>query len=1144
MRNEQRTSSMFFTIEKIEHHLKEIKLAVYEEVYDIPRFKFLQGEAALQCEDAHRPEYDDSSWDDFEVGDYWGGYDVTAWFRIRLPIPEHVKQRKLYLRFLVGPRDGGGSTAETLLYVNGQPLQGIDVWHEEAWLPPEHLQQDFIDIALKAWSGVIDIPDRRRFKLAKLLVVNEPAERYYLLANTLLKTTKLLDENDLRRTRLLGLLNRSLGCVDFHLPGSEVFHRTIDSAILTLMEGLAGLESAEIKPRVTGIGHSHIDLAWLWRLRHTRQKASRTFSTVLHLMRQYPEYRYLHSSPQLYEFLKEDYPEIFARVRDRIRSGEWEITGAMWVEADTNLVSGESLIRQILLGKRYARREFGVDMKTLWLPDAFGFTAALPQIIQKSGLKYFVTSKISWSQYNRFPYDTFRWTGIDGSQVLAHFITTPEVNSPSFTYNGALEPLEVKGIWDNYQQKDLNEELLLLYGWGDGGGGPTKEMLETARVMGNIPGLPKVQLGKAEAFLERLEQQVSHKKLPVWDGELYLEYHRGTYTSQAFIKRANREAEVLFHNAEWLCTLADVLNARDRYPGEELLSAWKLILLNQFHDILPGSSIRQVYEDCRVDYAAIHECGEKALENAQQAILAEIPVQQESLVVFNPLSWERDALVELSLDEWKSGAVTGDSVVEDIPVQYVERHGKQSVLLGVNDVVGLGYSVVPLVRSAKVVETDMEMAVSFKVGKAWLGSARNRLNERIPDDKIVTRTLFRNEPGVDQGPNTLYKAGVWRPLKGITTSLPDFEGVQQNYDQDPQVEAKAEMVVRPDLIENRHYRIQLNSSGQITSLWDKYNQREVLLPGGRANVLQAFEDKPMNFDAWDIDIYYQEKMVEINQLDEAEVEETGPLRCSLRLRWRFRNSTISQRIKMYSHSRRIDFDTEVDWHEQQTLLKTSFPVNIRSTRATYDIQFGCVERPTHWNTSWDYARFESVAHRWVDLSEGNYGVSLLNDCKYGHDVKENTLRLTLIKSAVHPDETADQGKHLFTYALLPHAGDWRSGGVAREAYELNYPVFAKRIEGPQEGHLPEKFCFVEVDAENVIIECLKKAEDGEAWIVRVYENMQYRSTARLTFGKSILRAMECNLMEEDDRAVEHDRDGLDFSIAPFEIKTFKVWFEA
>jgi alpha-mannosidase len=479
-------------------------------------------------------------------------------------------------------------------------------------------------------------------------------------------------------------------------------------------------------------------------------------------------------------------------------------------------------------------------------------------------------------------------------------------------------------------------------------------------------------------------------------------------------------------------------------------------------------------------------------------------------------------------------------------------------LIPASQIPAMGYRSYPLILNEPAIESDHVASIHLSGRTQLLARGKNRLNEVLPMDRIVTRKVFEEDLGVHQ-------KGMLDVLDGGSVSLdggvnaPSIEGEPENgghprskwdirnlssSDRDMRsILLSSNMIIRPDLMENEFYRVQLNACGQISSLWDKRFEREVLAPEARANVFQAFEDKPLDFDAWDIDIYYQEKMVEITHLLEAVVEETGPLRGTLRLQWQFRDSIITQRIRMYRHTRRIDFCTEVDWREQQTLLKVSFPVNIRATRATYDIQFGSIERPTHWNTSWDYARFENIAHKWVDLSEGNYGVSLLNDCKYGHDVKEHTLRLTLIKSAVDPDKSADQGKHVFTYALLPHAGDWRSGGVVREAYDLNYPVLAHPVDGPRSGSLRQDFSFAKIDAENVIIETLKKAEEGDAWVVRVYECMQNRVGAvRLKFGKPLKRAVETSLIEEEDIPVIQEQDCLVFPIMPFEIKTFKVWF--
>ena len=1048
---------MYFTLEKIENQLREIRKTIHRDACPIEDFRFLQGPEAESLSGAERPEFDDSSWLRFRVGNTWGGYDVTAWFRAWVQIPPGWEHEKLGLHLLVGPRDGGGSTAETLLYVNGEPLQGMDVWHPEAWLPPELLQAGQILVALKAWSGVLEVPEHRRFKQAALVLIDPGAEKFYFLAHTLLKGAKELEEGDLRRLKLLQALEAAFSRVNFLKPRSQAYYDSLCEAEAVLRARTAPLQaSEEIRPKVVGIGHAHIDMAWLWRLKHTREKAARTFTTAMHLMRQYPEYRFLHSTPQLYRFLQEDYPQLYARVKEKVAEGSWEVTGGMWVEADTNLTSGESLIRQLLFGRRFVRQEFGREMSVLWLPDVFGYSGALPQIIQKSGLKYFITTKISWNQFNRFPYDTFRWRGIDGTEILTHFVTTPEKGSHIYTYNGQLTPDQVRGVWEQYQQKEINSELLTIYGWGDGGGGPTREMLESARALDRLPGFPELELGMVEPYMERLEANLEGQPLPVWDGELYFEYHRGTYTSQAHIKRANRKAEFLYHNAEWQSALACVLAGKE-YPRDLLNANWERILLNQFHDILPGSSIRQVYEDCRADYEQIFRAGETVVESAREALAEGLAPEEDSLLVLNPLGRAQGGLVSVP----HTPALEGLRSAGGQPVQVVEEAGERRLLCVSGEAPSLGYALLPLQREA---------------------------------------AAPAQEP---------------------------------------------EMVVRPDLLENRYYRIRLNEAGQLCSLYDKLREREVLAPGCRGNILQAFEDKPMNFDAWDIDIYYQAKMTEIDELVEAAVEESGPLRGVLRLVWRFADSTITQRLTLYSASPRIDFRTEIDWHEQQVLLKAAFPVEVRATRAAYDIQFGCLERPTHWNTSWDWARFEVPAHKWADLSEGDYGVALLNDCKYGYDIKDNVMRLTLIKSAVHPDESADQGRHEFTYSLLTHNGDWRSGGVIEQAYALNNPLSAVYLPGRagRTGGLPPRYSFAAVEAENVVIETVKQAEDEEAWIVRLYESQGSRKrSVGLRFGQPLSGAVECDLMEENESPVSWQGDRLEFSIRPFEIKTFKVRF--
>ncbi|WP_309275301.1 alpha-mannosidase [Paenibacillus sp.] len=1033
------------------------------------------------------------------VGDHWGGRDRYAWFITDMEFPQSWKGRDVIGLIKLGETGGGNCTGyEAQVYLNGEPLQALDRNHAELFFPEETVDQGRAELAIYAWSGLTAHDGRSPFdhRIDSLSVAYLDAEvdDLYYTALHMLQTVKQLDERQLEKHELTEALEAAFSQLDWSQPGSEEFYASAARARQTLRERLEAIPRGP-RPQITAVGHCHIDVAWLWRLQHTREKSGRSFSTVLTLMDRFPEYVFLQSQPQLYAYLKKDFPTLYAKIKDRVQSGNWEATGAMWLESDCNIPSGESLVRQLLIGKRFFRDEFGVDNRVLWLPDVFGYSWALPQILKKSGIDYFMTTKISWSQYNRFPYDTFTWRGIDGTEILTHYITTPDNDGSWFyTYNGNVTGASVQGLWNNYRQKDINDHLLLAYGWGDGGGGPTRDMLEAVRRYEDMPGAPQVKTGKAEEFFAQLEEQVKDEpQLHLWDGELYLEYHRGTYTSQAYNKRMNRRMELLLHNAEFLNTFALALNPEHNYPVEQLAESWEIVLRNQFHDIIPGSSIHEVYEDSKLEYEEAEKLAHVAIDNGLAG-----------------------------LNGYDGGKETqGEG--KGKPVRIIKEHDGDKAAQGEDKGKPIRiFNALGWTRSF-LAEVEIDGAAKF----AWYSAEGAKLDVQPPSGESAEagKVLVAVQEVPAYGYTTIYGRRETKAQSTFTAGDGDSESWS----------------IETDSLETPYYSIRLNGNGQIVSLFDKKAGREVLKPGQPANVLQVFEDKPMAHDAWDIDIYYQDKMTVVDGLQEITVLEAGPLRGVLKLVYRYQNSTIEQHLIVYRDHPRIDFKTRVDWNEHQQLLKTAFPVEIRSTKATYEIQFGNVERPTHWNTSWDYARFESVAQRWVDLSEGGYGVSLLNDCKYGHDIRNHVIRLSLIKSAVYPDGNADQGLHEFTYSLYPHSGSWYEAGTHQAACELNAPLMVAHVEVGV--GLPEKLGMLNIDARNVMIDTVKKAEDNKTLIVRLYEFGGIRTKAAVTVDPylgQIHSAEETDLMEEHPSALPFVGQEIEVTLAPYEIKTLNI----
>jgi alpha-mannosidase len=990
------------------------------------------------------------------VGSAWGEHWGTTWFRGQLTVPKELKGRRVYYRHV--------SFTDKLLWVNDQPFCGMNHKHDEALLLKSARGGESFQLHIEAYTGH-PIPGADPYfpdmythqfcafdpgvdppiplKASTLLYEREQTAAFYYNASVLLKTAKILDHNALRRATILDGLNAAMD----RIPMNWATEEELEAAAKLANKQIAALlacKNAPTTPTVGIVGHCHIDIGWLWPVKESIRKAAKSFSSVLNLMEDYPELRFQQSQPVLYDMIEHHYPDLLPKIKKRVKEGRWEPNGGMWVEADCNLSGGESLVRQFLEGRKKTMELFGYKADTMWLPDVFGYAAALPQILKKCDIENFVTSKINWNDTNRFPYTTFWWEGIDGTTVFSHFInTTGEFSG----YNAEVFPEVSQNTWNQVLHKDCQDATLSSVGWGDGGGGPTREICEHAARMGDLEGCLKTPWVNVSEFLKRLREQPGKK--PRWVGELYLEYHRGTYTSQARTKRWNRKLELLLREVELYSALA--MAAGLAYPAEALQRCWRTVLTNQFHDILPGTSIRAVYETTEIEYAAVNAELTSLRDAALDTIAAQfVPdTEGQAWAVANALSWGRDEVVVFPSGE-HAGAV--DAEGRSLPCQRV--------------VGGLAV--------------------------------------RVPAASLAIAPVALRKTGKNEGSVFAYSTKT---------------------------------------LDTPHYRIAFDKAGKITSLLDKAHHREVVRTGMRLNDFYSAEDLPIYWDAWDIDRYYRDKIVKEDRLESREVVADGPLFLTLRSQYRIgQASTLIQEMTVYAHSRRIDFKNEVEWRERHTLLKVGFGVEVHAQRWRNEIQYGHAERTLHDNTSWDAAQFEVCAHKWVDLSEGAYGVALLNDCKYGHDSMDGMISLTLLKSALCPDEEADQGAHHFTYALLPHAGSFDVTTVVREAYALNVPMTLRRI-APAGGGTGILHRLCTVDNPNVVVEAVKKAEADDAVIVRLYEAGNTRGPATLTFDRAIKKVTECNLMEEKDMAVTYHAHQVQLAVRPFEIKTLKIYFK-
>ena len=873
------------------------------------------------------------------------------------------------------------------------------------------------------------------------------------------------------RKKITAAFEASIRYLDLSLSG-DAFRHAVMEANAIFREKLAAIDDGNTRANVSLVASTHIDTAWLWQLKDTIRKTGHSYSNILRLLDSFPEFKFSHSQVKLLEFTKDYYPALYEQIREMAKAGRWENVGPMWVESDCNVVSGESLTRQILYGTDFLEKEFGSRPRMAWLPDTFGFQANLPQIFKKSGTDYFYSYKLHWQTSETFPYGDFVWKGIDGSEIVCSVI-----NNPKSGYNGNPCPEHLRVTQDTFEQTGEVDEIIYPYGFGDGGGGPTREMIEYAKRLKDFPGLPACEITTAQEFFDRLEK--FREELPTWYGELYIQTHRGTLTTESFMKKTNRRFEMLYQSLEKLAVMAQLCGV---LPDWALLEyGWKQALTLQFHDILPGSSIAPVYADCRDIYREVFDIADRFLAGLgiqKQICLA------DGIRVLNTLSWDRNVLVNLAAD-----------LAELAALGLPTAEGSYSVTLTTPDA-----STVP----GTVVIADGKAQLTFL--------AKDVKALSFADYKIA---LAASSFAAD----TSCVADSACPTAAIT---------------------QADGLIT---VETSRYQAIIDNCGCITSLFDKAASRKVL--SGAGNNIRFFLDGPSMEDAWNIYENYKKREISVFTDNQIDLVENSALRAVIRITRSNDKSKLVQDIIFYRDLDRIDFSTAIDWQEENKVMRVYFPTTMNAPHFTSEVGFGAYTRPTVGNTKLDKAKFEVAAHRFVDISENDYGVAVLNDSKYAHDVQYNTIGITLLRSTCFPAAYPDKGFHEFTYSLLPHTGTWSQSGVARAGIELNADIHTVNAVGsaglcaaiPQDALINGLFT---CDNKNLIIDTIKPALNGEGIVIRLYESNGNSGSALLASALPILYAFESDLVEKkiDDVAVTNDT--ISFAFTPYEVKTFIV----
>lgn len=1023
----------------------QIAYAMYHGMDDKGKGKYTWLRKDLKLKDANdQTSYatcDKPQWQPIGLDQSWGDLFVTAFLKTDFTVPKEFNGQKMYMLFFVG---GDG-----MLNVNGQGRQGVDCFHTELWMADLAKGGRKLKFEVETFQKhEVDVERYHDLMISDMALLDEDVEGLYWDMYAALSAAQEEHAPAETRDMILHHLDEALKIVDVFEPDQAELRKGAKQAAAYLTKNLLNDESYQMTGKVAAVGHSHLDIVYKWEYDEYLRKINRTHTTQLRLMDEFDGFKFSQSQAITYIEMQRLYPDLFKQIQQAVKKGSWEILGICFSESDCYLPGGESHVRNIMMGKRFFEKEFNVRPKVAWQCDLFGVAWSLPQIYKKCGVDYFVTHKMGvWNSDNDWPYNIYWWEGVDGTKMLAH--------TPSSHIIQTCEGSQLQSHWKNFGEKVQCGESLYTYGWGDGGSGVMRDMIHRAKRYKQFPGVPEVSFERAEDFFARVNKRVSQRNdLPIWSNELYVETHRGQYTTQGYLKWLNRRAEVLFRNAEWALSTAAMLGLA-KYDNDKLNAGWVEILKAHFHDGVTGTHVPKAYEEMKAFYHNAMDIANDALDTGLGALVKKIDTRGEGepVVLFNSHTWTRCEPMQLP---YRTGVKVVDNDGNEFLSQVIERNGQKQLWAQVGPIPACGYKVARLVK-----------------GKAD------------------------------------------RDAGGLKVS--------------------------PRVLENDKVKVKLDNDGHVVSFYDKAAKRETIEKGALANEFQLFEDIAGYYEAWDLHKLKDVHQWPARKADSIKVVEEGPLRVAIEVVKTISNSKLTQRIVLWRHANYVDFETTVDWDEEYKILKVAFPIDIQTFTCQYDIAFGNMPRATHRTTSWEQTKFEVPAHKWADLSDAGYGVSLINDCKYGYDCEKNVLRLSLLRAPKYPNPESDIYTHHFTYRLLAHEGDWRRGGTIRNAWQLNDPV--KAIEAkPGKGELGDAGSLMGVEGESVILEAVKKAEDSDEMIVRLVEHWGQQTTVKVTPPAGATTWQPVNPVEESEGKAKKVGKSVSVTLKPYEIVSLKFNF--